>query len=137
MCHGWSGYGGGREHLNSAKNIRCGPNNELLYDQYAGSLDCSGTGRSKSYTFTCTQGTPPAIYDLLTDNSCCTGTSNECKFIVPYARSPGATNQKTYLNGIICDDLRSTEIPGSASLCGLVNSILFVLAVVTIVLVYV
>ncbi len=72
-CHGWAAVDtSGREHLNSAKNIRCNADGSFSFDQHAGNLTCSGTGKTKVYRLDrCDQDTPPSLFTKAVDLGCC------------------------------------------------------------------
>mmetsp|Transcript_13498 Transcript_13498/g.20533 ORF Transcript_13498/g.20533 Transcript_13498/m.20533 type:complete len:345 (+) Transcript_13498:298-1332(+) len=78
-CYAWTGYGDGRTHENSAKNIRCSSDGmSVLYDQYAGNLNCFGSPVAKSYVLNeCHQGRPSNLYDIGIDLSCCSHPEGE------------------------------------------------------------
>jgi len=101
-CHGWAAVDTqGKEHLNSAKNIRCNEDGSFSFDQYAGNLTCAGTGKTKSYTLNaCEQDTPPTLYTMAVDLTCCSDpTSTACKVGLPTVDREGAT---VYLNNVKC-----------------------------------
>ena len=67
-CHGWSYVdASGAVHMTSANKIRCNSIDSFSFVQFAGSLDCSGAGRMKTfYSGRCTQVTTLiAVDDLL------------------------------------------------------------------------
>ncbi len=118
VCHGWAAKdSSGKTHLNSAKNIRCAPDGlSFLYDQYAGNLDCSGTGKAKHYSFTCTQGFPPSLYDKAVDLSCCGAQGFNtigCKFGSPTVVSTATTGNYETRNGVRCDYGESSSASGT------------------------
>ncbi len=51
QCHGWSAVDtSGNTHENSANGMRCNGNGSFSFVQFAGSLDCSGSGREKTFS---------------------------------------------------------------------------------------
>ena len=100
-CHGWSATAGGREHLNSANTIQCNEDGTFEFTQFAGNLDCSGTGVRKVYSLDeCQQDIPPRLYTLAFDLACCAAPdSPECQVGAPLVTVPGGT---VFLNGESC-----------------------------------
>ncbi len=111
-CHGWAATDDtGKRHLNSAKNIRCTDANTFSYDQYAGNLDCTGSGVAKEFSRTCKQGFPPRLYDLAVNLECCGASGYAtagCTKGVPVVNSSATTNNLSYKNGIQCAEESST-----------------------------
>ncbi len=102
-CHGWAAVDtSGREHFNSAKNIRCNEDGSFSFDQYPGTLNCEGTGRTKVYKLNqCEQDTPPSLYTMAVDLTCCLNpTATECKTGVPSVDRDGST---IYLDNARCE----------------------------------
>ena len=63
-------------HENSAMNIKCIDTGigtySFSFDQYAGTLVCSGTGTTKVYQLNiCQQDIPIILYAKMTNNACC------------------------------------------------------------------
>eukprot|EP00976_Prorocentrum_cordatum_P024858 505819-Prorocentrum_minimum.AAC.1 len=116
-CHGWRGVDGtGREHLNSAKGIKCNSDGTFQYTQYAGNLDCSVGGVTKTYTLNeCKQDIPPTLYGKMTNNACCVNpSSSECQTGFPAAGN--ARLQTTiYLNGTLCDSPSDPTVTPSST----------------------
>ncbi|MBK9034386.1 MAG: hypothetical protein IPL61_24490 [Myxococcales bacterium] len=101
-CHGWrSTDTSGRVHENSASAIGCNADGSFQFTQYAGNLTCAGSGVTKRYAAdACTQDTPPNLYTVAVDLTCCTDpTSPACAVGVPSATVPGTT---IYLDGLAC-----------------------------------
>jgi len=121
-CHGWRAVAvsDGREHDNSANNIRCSEDGtKMLYDQYAGNLDCQGTKVEKEFVFgECHQGIPPTLHDTALDLSCCTDpTGAACAALgsVPGVVSAATTDESIWKNGAECSTVTTaaptTEAP--------------------------
>ncbi len=101
-CHGWTATDtSGRVHENSASAITCNTDGSFEFTQYAGNLGCSGSGVTKRYVAdACTQDTPPSLYTVAVDLTCCTDpTSAACITGVPSTSVAGAT---VYLDGQAC-----------------------------------
>jgi hypothetical protein len=101
-CHGWAGTAGdGERHENSANAIRCNSDGTFEYTQFAGNVNCEGTGVRKVYSpETCTRDIPPRLYALPIDLSCCDNPgSPNCIVDVPRAGPVGAT---ITLDGVEC-----------------------------------
>lgn len=101
-CHGWSAVDpSGREHLNSASGIRCNEDGSFQFTQFAGNLDCSGSGVTKVYVLNmCTQDIPPRLHTLAFDLTCCSEPdSPDCEVGIPLVTVPGGV---VYLNGEAC-----------------------------------
>ena len=101
-CHGWkSDDTSGREHNNSASNIQCNGDGTFSFVQFAGNLNCSGTGVPKTFTpNTCAQDIPPTLYSLPVDLACCSAPgSAACKKGLPTTSVPGSS---IYLNNKLC-----------------------------------
>jgi hypothetical protein len=98
-CHGWQAVDPtGRVHGNSANSIRCNPDGTFSFTQYAGNLECGGSGVTKTYApNTCQQDIPPRLHTSAIDLTCCSHpNSDQCKRGVPSVSVPGAT---IFLNG--------------------------------------
>jgi hypothetical protein len=101
-CHGWSSRDTtGRQHDNSANTIRCNADGSFSFTQFAGNLNCSGTGTVKTYRLnTCAQDIPPTLYTVADDLSCCSAPdSAACTTGNPSVSVAGST---IYLNGTSC-----------------------------------
>ncbi len=101
-CHGWRALdGGGQAHDNSANNIRCNPDGSFSFVQFAGNLDCAGSGTTKDYVLNvCEQDTPPSIYTMAFDLSCCSNPADPaCRTEVPAVSAAGSS---VFLNGVLC-----------------------------------
>lgn len=101
-CHGWRAIDTtGREHDNSANDIRCNGDGTFSLVQFAGNLTCSGTGVRKIFRpNTCDQDIPPTLYSLPVDLTCCTAPgSSGCKSGIPNVGVPGAS---IFLNNQLC-----------------------------------
>jgi hypothetical protein len=101
-CHGWKAIDtSGKEHNNSANQIACNADGSFSFVQYAGVLDCSGTGTLKTYVLNvCAQDTPPSLYTVAEDLTCCVDpNSAACSKGVPTVDVPGAS---IYLNNQHC-----------------------------------
>ena len=118
-CHGWAAYADADEkmHENAANNIRFSADGtKLLYDQYAGNLDCSGTATSKEFELgACHQGIPPTLYDTLVNNDCADVTSEACVVGVPRVESDATSDEKIYKNGELCDAASADTGAGEAA----------------------
>jgi hypothetical protein len=101
-CHGWRAVDTtGRQHDNSANAIRCNGDGSFSFTQFAGSLNCTGSGVTKSYRLNvCEQDTPPTLYTMALDLTCCTSpNSPACTSARPSVSAPGAT---IFLDGAVC-----------------------------------
>jgi hypothetical protein len=101
-CHGWRATDPtGRQHDNSANAIGCNPDGSFTYTQFAGNLDCNGTGVTKTFmTGVCQQDIPPVLYTLGVNLDCCTNpTSPSCVTGVPSVTVPGG---EIFLNSTPC-----------------------------------
>jgi hypothetical protein len=101
-CHGWRATDTtGSEHDNSANSIQCNADGSFQFTQYPGTLKCEGTGTVKVYTAdTCEQDTPPTLYTVAVDLSCCTDPdSAACTVGRP---SVGVDGAQITLNGEAC-----------------------------------
>lgn len=103
-CHGWQGMdNSGGVHNNSANTIRCNEDGTFEFTQYAGNLNCEGSGVRKVYSLnTCEQDIPPMLYTVAIDLTCCSEPeSPQCATGVPSAGPVGA---EISLNGVVCDE---------------------------------
>jgi hypothetical protein len=101
-CHGWRAVDTtGRQHDNSANSISCNVDGSFSFVQFAGNLNCVGTGVLKTYVpDECAQDTPPSLYTVATNLACCSAPdSAECTTGTPGVTVPGAT---IYLNATPC-----------------------------------
>ena len=101
-CHGWRSIDtDGREHDNSANSIRCNSDGSFSFAQFAGNLNCSGSGVTKTYRLNgCEQDTPPTLYTMALDLTCCTSpNSAACITGTPSVSVAGAT---IFLDGTSC-----------------------------------
>ncbi len=101
-CHGWQATDtSGRPHDNSANDIRCNADGSFSFVQFAGNLNCSGTGTRKDYVLNvCEQDIPPSLYTVASDLTCCSRpTDPACKTQVPTVSAAGG---KIFLNGTAC-----------------------------------
>ena len=89
-------------HENSAAAIGCNPDGSFSFTQYAGNLDCSGSGVTKTFLADqCEQDIPPSLYTMAVDLSCCEDpTGSECTRGMPSVSVP---NGIVYLNGSPCE----------------------------------
>jgi hypothetical protein len=101
-CHGWSAEDtGGNEHLNSAANMTCHDDGSFSFEQYAGNLDCLGSGVLKTYyPDECEQDIPPSLYTVAVDLSCCAD-PDSCASEAP---SVEQSNSNIYKNGLLCSE---------------------------------
>lgn len=102
-CHGWAGTANdGDRHENSANAIRCNADGTFEYTQFAGNLECRGTGVRKVYEpGVCEQDIPPVLYALPVDLACCTDPDGpDCIVGVPEAGPVGAV---ITLDGVECE----------------------------------
>lgn len=101
-CHGWrSTDTTGREHDNSANDIRCNGDGTFSFVQFAGNLACTGTGVRKIFTpNSCQQDIPPTLFSVPTDLTCCTTPGSAgCKSGIPTVGVPGAS---IFLDKLLC-----------------------------------
>jgi hypothetical protein len=101
-CHGWRAVDTmGRQHDNSANDIRCNADGTFSFVQFAGGLDCSGGGVLKTYALdVCKQDIPPTLHTVAVDLTCCSNpASPACVTDTPSVSVPGGT---TFLNGAPC-----------------------------------
>jgi hypothetical protein len=102
-CHGWGAEDtSGSTHNNSANTIQCNADGSFSFTQYAGNLDCSGTGTRKTFfQDVCEQDIPPNLYTLGINLSCCTDpTGPDCEVGNPSVTVPGG---QVFLNGEACE----------------------------------
>jgi len=102
-CHGWSAMDSrGGQHHNSANGIGCEPDGVFRFTQFAGNLDCSGTGTLKVFSpGQCQQDIPPVLYTEAVNLACCEDIAHpECLTGVPSVTVPGGA---VFLNGEACD----------------------------------
>jgi interferon gamma-inducible protein 30 len=114
QCHGWEAIDdSGKNHANSANNMRCNSDGSFSFTQFAGNLDCSGTGVDKTMTATCEQDIPPTLYSVLAGDDCGS-----------FSGQPGVTQGDTentiYLDGELCD-APSAAAAAAAAAAPLVN----------------
>ena len=84
--HGWRAvHTSGRAHDNSANDLRCNPDGSFSFVQFAGNLNCAGSGVRKDYVLdVCEQDTPPSLYTAAFDLTCCRAPSDPmCKTALP------------------------------------------------------
>ena len=101
-CHAWRALDtSGREHDNSANSISCNADGSFSFVQFAGNLNCAGTGVEKTYfPFFFNDTATTEIYTLATDLACCSApNSAECTTGTPGVSVAGAT---IYLNATPC-----------------------------------
>jgi hypothetical protein len=101
-CHGWRAVDtSGRQHDNSANDIRCNADGSFSFVQFAGNLNCAGSGVRKDYTLnTCEQDRPPSLYTVAVDLTCCRNPSDpECRSEVPSVSVAGG---QIFKNGAAC-----------------------------------
>ncbi len=101
-CHGWRAADtSGREHDNSANDIRCNDDGSFSFVQFAGNLNCAGTGVRKDYVLdVCEQDMPPSLYTVAFDLTCCRAPSDPtCKRALPSVSVAGGS---VFLNGAAC-----------------------------------
>ncbi|MGB0592003.1 MAG: hypothetical protein ACPGU1_20165 [Myxococcota bacterium] len=102
-CHGWRAMdNSGEEHDNSANAIGCGEDGSFTFTQFAGNLDCSGSGVVKTYTAdACEQDTPPVLYTKAINLACCESlTHPDCVTGLPSVSIPGG---QVFLDGDLCE----------------------------------
>ena len=99
-CHAWKAADG--SHNNSANAIGCNEDGSFTFTQFAGNLDCSGTGVVKTfYADQCEQDIPPVLYTKGLNLTCCTDPEHpDCQVGIPTVSIPGGT---VYLNGSLCE----------------------------------
>ncbi len=101
-CHGWRALDTmGKEHNNSANDLKCNADGSFSFTQFAGNLDCTGNGVTKTYALDdCEQDIPPVLYTRAVDLTCCSAPeSAECLIGTPSVSIEGAT---IYLDGAVC-----------------------------------
>lgn len=116
-CHGWRSDANGETHDNSANNIRCSTDGlKMLYTQFAGNVDCSGTGTDKEYVLNeCHQGIPQNLYDKGVDFGCC---SDTVQCIDNCAACADTTTCTTCDVGFFGDGTTScSSCPGNCDVC--------------------
>ena len=102
-CHGWRAVDtSGQPHDNSANAIGCGEDGSFSFTQYAGNLDCSGSGVVKTYTAdACEQDTPPVLYTKAINLACCESLDHpDCVTGLPSVSIPGG---QIFLDGTPCE----------------------------------
>ncbi len=103
-CHGWQALDtSGKQHDNSAADIKCNVDGTFSFTQYAGNLDCSGDGATKTYTLNdCEQDIPPSLYTVAVDLTCCSSPNDPaCLKGIPSVSIAGAA---IVLNGMVCEE---------------------------------
>ncbi len=101
-CHGWSAVDPtGKAHENSANAIGCNADGSFSFTQFAGNLDCQGTGVVKTFVAgACEQDTPPVLYTQAVNLACCSDpSSSDCVTGLPAVSVPGG---QVFLNGEPC-----------------------------------
>jgi hypothetical protein len=102
-CHGWRAVDtSGQQHDNSANAIGCGDDGSFTFTQFAGNLDCSGTGVVKTFTAdACEQDTPPVLYTKAINLTCCEDLAHpDCATGTPSVTIPGG---QTFLDSVLCE----------------------------------
>lgn len=112
LCYGWASTDS--SHINSAKDIQCVEATTFSFVQYAGNLNCQGTGVFKTVKLNdCEQDYPPAVYTVGIDLACCADPNGAaCKTDVPYATSNGGS--LIYADGQLCDGEEDTSGPSTS-----------------------
>jgi len=103
-CHGWRGIdNSGGTHDNSANAIRCNADGTFEFTQFAGNLDCQGSGVTKVYSpGVCEQDIPPMLYTVAIDLTCCSDPdSPDCLVGMP---SVGVSGGEISLDGVVCEE---------------------------------
>jgi hypothetical protein len=101
-CHGWRAIDTtGKQHDNSANDIKCNADGSFSFTQFAGNLACSGKGVTKTYApDKCEQDIPPTLYTQAVDLTCCSAPgSAACLTGTPSVSVAGAT---IFLDGAAC-----------------------------------
>lgn len=101
-CHGWRAVDTtGREHDNSANDIKCNPDGSFSFVQFAGNLECTGTGVLKTYMVNaCQRDVPPTLYTVAIDLTCCSDPAAAgCRSGVPSVSVAGGS---IFLNSLRC-----------------------------------
>jgi hypothetical protein len=102
-CHGWRAVDtSGQPHDNSASAIGCGEDGSFTFTQFAGNLDCSGSGVVKTYTpEACEQDIPPVLYTKAINLACCEDLDHpDCITGLPSVTIPGG---QVSLDGALCE----------------------------------
>jgi len=102
-CHGWRAMdNAGEPHDNSANAIGCGEDGSFTFTQFAGNLDCSGSGVVKTYTSdACEQDIPPVLYTKAINLACCESLDHpDCVTGLPSVSIPGG---QVFLDGALCE----------------------------------
>ena len=102
-CHGWRAVDpSGQQHDNSANAIGCGDDGSFTFTQFAGNLDCGGSGVVKTYIAdACAQDIPPALYTKAINLACCEDLAHpDCVTGAPSVTIPGG---QTFLDGVLCE----------------------------------
>ena len=118
----------------------------FTFTQYAGNLNCGGTGVVKTVTLDeCEQDYPPSIYSIGIDFECCKN-PNEASCTTGIG-STSVTGTKIYADGVLCDDEESptpavptpiaptlTPLTSSASdIVGMKNAFIYLQVLVSVV----
>ena len=101
-CHGWTAVDtSGKAHHNSANAIGCDADGAFSFTQYAGNLDCSGSGTLKTFfAGVCQQDIPPVLHTKATNLACCSDMEHpDCVVGMPSVSVPGGL---VSLNGNAC-----------------------------------
>ena len=120
-CHGWAAKDtNGREHLNSASNFKCNGDGSFSLTQYAGNLDCSGSGTDKTFHLAeCEQDRPPVLWSQAADLTCCSAPgSSACKVGTPSVSREGSA---IYLNGQVCSSSSNSSTGSSLNETGTIG----------------
>ena len=111
-CHGWAAKDtAGREHLNSASNLKCNADGSFTLTQYAGDLGCTGTGVEKTFhQARCEQDPLPVLWSWAADLSCCSapGSAACANTGTPSVARAGWA---IYLNGRACKAPSAAQQP--------------------------
>jgi len=103
-CHGWKSADD--SHVNSANNFTCNADGSFSLTQFAGNLECNGTGVTKTfYIGQCHQDIPPVLWSKATDLSCCEDPVSEaCLATYGAPIKTAQVDASIYLNGELCDE---------------------------------
>ena len=88
----------------------------MLFDQYAGNLECGGSGVAKRFSLDeCSEGIPAGLFDRAVNLDCCSN-PEACLTGTPSVENAGATDQEIYSDGQLCAAAAATTAaPGSSA----------------------
>ena len=115
-CHGWAAKDtSGREHLNSASNLKCNADGSFTLTQYAGNLGCTGTGVEKTFRQArCEQDPLPVLWSRAAYLSCCSAPGSAACAANTGTPSVARQGSAIYLNGRVCKAATTPSAPTSS-----------------------